>query len=72
MGGPLGPSPSGMEWLLFPLYFLAKVAFVVGLLSAMRGAFSRMRVDQMVSFAMRYLVPISLAQVALTLIWGAP
>jgi len=69
LGGPVGPSPAGLEWLVYPAYFLIKLALVVAILAFIRGLFARARIDQMVSFGLRYLVPISLAQVAATILW---
>ncbi|MDH7555754.1 MAG: complex I subunit 1/NuoH family protein [Candidatus Methanosuratincola sp.] len=69
LGGPIGPSHAGLEWLLYPAYFLLKLALVVAVLALVRGLFARVRIDQMVSFGMRYLVPLSLAQVAATILW---
>ncbi len=69
LGGPFGPSPAGLEWALYPAYFLLKLALVVAALALIRGLFARARIDQMVSFGMMYLVPLSLAQVAATILW---
>ncbi|MEJ5292610.1 MAG: complex I subunit 1 family protein [Candidatus Methanosuratincola sp.] len=69
LGGPVGPSPSGMEWIAYTAYFLLKVAIIVSILAIIRGLFARARIDQMVSFGIRYLVPLSLAQVAATVLW---
>ena len=69
LGGPVGPSPAGLEWLVYPAYFLIKLALVVAILAFIKGLFARARIDQMVSFGLRYLVPISLAQVAATILW---
>ncbi len=69
LGGPIGPSPAGLEWLVYPAYFMIKLALVVSMLAFIRGLFARVRIDQMVSFGLRYLVPISLAQVAATILW---
>lgn len=65
LGGPLGPAPPSAEHLLYPLYFLAKTAFVVFLLSLIRAASARIRLDQFVALCWRYLVPVSFAYLAL-------
>ena len=50
------------------LVFLIKVLFVVVLLTIMRTAFARLRIDQMISFCWKVLAPVSLAQVLIDLI----
>ena len=51
----------------FVLY-LAKVLFVVVLLSLLRTIFARMRIDQMIDFCWKYLVPCALLQLLLDLV----
>jgi NADH-quinone oxidoreductase subunit H len=62
LGGPNGPMIPGLEPLLRPVYFIAKTILVLYILSAIRSLFARLRIDQMVSFSWKYLVPISLFQ----------
>ena len=62
LGGPSGPMIPGLEPLLRPVYFIAKTMLVLYILSAIRSLFARLRIDQMVSFSWKYLVPISLFQ----------
>jgi len=62
LGGPSGPMIPGLEPLLRPVYFIAKTILVLYILSAIRSLFARLRIDQMVSFSWKYLVPISLFQ----------
>lgn len=50
------------------LVFLVKVLVVVVLLTIMRTAFARLRIDQMISFCWKVLAPVSLAQVLIDLI----
>jgi NADH-quinone oxidoreductase subunit H len=45
------------------LFYIIKTLFVVFLLSAMRAAMARLRLEQMVKFCWRVLTPIALAQV---------
>ncbi|MBO3755284.1 MAG: NADH-quinone oxidoreductase subunit H, partial [Candidatus Brockarchaeota archaeon] len=45
-----------------PVYFILKTILVLYILSAVRSLFARLRIDQMVSFSWKYLVPISLFQ----------
>jgi len=65
LGGPLGPAPPGLEKILNPVYFLIKTIIVLIILSTIRALFARFRIDQMVAFAWKYLVPISLLQLFL-------
>ena len=69
LGGPLGPAPTGTETFLFPVYFVLKTMLVLAILVTIRGIFARVRIDQMVSFAWRYLIPLSLLQIMLTILW---
>jgi len=69
LGGPLGLPPQWAEGIAFPVYFLLKTVAILLILTIIRGIFARVRIDQMVAFAWRYLIPLSFLQVALTLIW---
>ena len=48
--------------------FIMKVLFIVGLISVSRTIFARMRIDQMVSFCWKYVVPLALIQTVINLI----
>jgi NADH-quinone oxidoreductase subunit H len=50
------------------ILFLVKVFFVVFLLSLMRAALARFRMDQMIDFCWKVLAPVSLAQILIDLI----
>ncbi len=63
----LGGFPGGI--LLGGLQLLIKTAFVVFLLSVIRAAFARIRIDQIVSFSWKYLAPASLLQLLIVLIF---
>jgi NADH-quinone oxidoreductase subunit H len=65
LGGPSGPIISGLEPVLYPIYFLLKTFFVLFLLTTLRALFARLRIDQMVNFSWKYLVPIAILQVLL-------
>lgn len=71
LGGPLGPSTDALSPAIFPIYFIAKTLFVIMILTVMKSVFARVRIDQMVSFAWQYLIPLSLVQIMITLIWRA-
>lgn len=59
---------SGGIWL-GGLQLVIKTAFVVFLLSVVRAAFARIRIDQIVSFSWKYLAPASLVQLLIVLIF---
>lgn len=50
------------------LAFLVKVLFVVFLLTLMRTALARLRIDQMVAFCWKVLAPVALAQILIDLV----
>jgi NADH-quinone oxidoreductase subunit H len=62
----LGGFPGGI-WL-GALQLLIKTSFIVFLLSVIRAAFARIRIDQIVSFSWKYLAPASLVQLLLVLV----
>jgi len=62
----LGGFPGGI-WL-GGLQLLIKTSFIVFLLSVVRAAFARIRIDQIVSFSWKYLAPVSLVQLLIVLI----
>ncbi len=47
------------------ILFLAKVIFIVALISLLRTTVARLRIDQMLDFCWRYLVPLALLQLML-------
>ena len=48
--------------------FLLKVMAIVALLSLLRAIFARLRIDQMIGFCWRYLVPVALMQILVNLV----
>lgn len=56
--------PLGLRFLLF----IAEVLVVVSLLSLLRTVVARLRIDQMIDFCWKYLVPLALFQLVLNLI----
>jgi NADH-quinone oxidoreductase subunit H len=64
LGGPQGP------WYLSPMVFFAKFLFCVFILSNLRAAFARYRIDQLLSGAWKYLTPLALLQIILIGAWG--
>ncbi len=62
LAGVIGP------WYLSILLFLVKCCFLVGVLATFRAMMARLRIQQMTSFCWKYLVPISLVQMAVIVI----
>lgn len=74
LGGWRGPGVSFIP-ALGPLYFTIKVVAIVFILMWIRGTLPRFRIDQMLAFAWKVLVPASLANllwVAIVLKLGLP
>ncbi len=65
-GGWLGPGLSG-EWGI--LWFLFKVYLVVMVIFWIRGTFPRLRIDQLMAFAWKVVVPLSFLSVVVTAIY---
>lgn len=63
LGGPSGPIVAGLETVLYPIYFLLKTLFVLFLLTTLRALFARLRIDQMVNFSWKYLVPLAILHI---------
>lgn len=51
----------------FVIYF-AEVLFIIGLIALLRTIFARLRMDQMVSFCWKYMVPLGIIQLLINLI----
>ena len=56
LGGWLGPIAAYLGWL----WFLLKVAVVAFLFIWVRATFPRLRIDQLMAFAWKFLLPLSL------------
>ena len=54
-------------WLGF-IVFIAKVLFVVVLISLLRTIFARLRIDQMINFCWKYMVPFAMLQLIINLV----
>jgi len=67
--GGAGPIFEGihpwMQMLLSTFFFVVKTVVILLILSTIRALFARLRIDQMVDFSWKYLVPISLLQMIL-------
>ena len=65
-GGWSGPVLSG-EWGI--IWFLAKVYLVILVIFWVRGTFPRLRIDQLMGFAWKVMVPLSFLSVVMTAIY---
>ncbi len=63
LGGWSGPFLSGQ---LGALWFLAKLGFFVFLFIWIRATFPRLRIDQIMAFAWKFLLPLALINIAVT------
>jgi NADH-quinone oxidoreductase subunit H len=64
--GPLVPGLGGA--IVSTIIFVIKSIVVLLLLTVIRAAMSRLRIDQMVNFAWKYLVPLSIFQLLLAVV----
>jgi NADH-quinone oxidoreductase subunit H len=62
----LGGFPGGL--ILGFVYFVVKTLFVIFLLSLIRALTSRIRIDQVISFSWRYLAPLAVLQLLVTIV----
>jgi NADH-quinone oxidoreductase subunit H len=60
LGGPIGPVIPGLEPVLYTVYFLLKSLVVLAVFTLVRALFARLRIDQMISFSWRYLMPLAM------------
>jgi NADH-quinone oxidoreductase subunit H len=66
LGGPMpliDLEPIYLSWICGALIFLLKTLFVVFLLILIKSAVARIRTDQMISLAYKWLIPLSLVQI---------
>ena len=66
LGGPmplLFTEPAYLSWIWGATMFLLKTLFVVFLLIVMKSAVARIRTDQMISLAYKWLIPLTLIQI---------
>lgn len=67
LGGWQGPF-AGQIPLLGPVYFMAKTFFIYVVIQWIKGTFPRMRVDQMMQFAWKVLVPLVLTLILVQMV----
>jgi len=66
LGGPmplLDIEPIFLSWISGALVFLLKTLFVIFLLILIKSAVARIRTDQMISLAYKWLIPLTLVQI---------
>jgi NADH-quinone oxidoreductase subunit H len=71
LGGPmplLSLQPVYLSWVLGGVIFLLKTLFVVLLLILIKSAVARIRTDQMISFAYKWLIPLTFVQIFIIII----
>ncbi|HVQ01308.1 MAG TPA: complex I subunit 1 family protein [Candidatus Thermoplasmatota archaeon] len=71
LGGPLplvSLQPVFLSWIVAAVVFLLKTLFVILLLILIKSAVARIRTDQMISFAYRWLIPLTFIQIFLIII----
>jgi NADH-quinone oxidoreductase subunit H len=66
LGGPIGPVIPGLEPVLYTLYFILKSLVVLAIFTLVRALFARLRIDQMVAFSWKYLMPPAMILIILT------
>lgn len=60
-----------MNWIPSPIWFIGKALFVSYIIIWFKWTFPRVRIDQMLSFEWKYLMPISLANLLLMTVFVA-
>lgn len=58
----------GVHWALGLALYLVKILFILALVALARTLFARLRIDQMVDFCWRYLLPAALVQLLLSVV----
>jgi NADH-quinone oxidoreductase subunit H len=48
--------------------YVTEVLCIVGLISLLRTVFARLRIDQMIKFCWKYMVPLAFVQLCLSLV----
>ena len=62
------PFGLNVNWALGFLLFIIKVVFIISLISLLRTVVARLRIDQMINFCWKVLVPLALLQLLLNLV----
>ncbi len=68
--GPINPTaPTWLAGLVGLIWFLAKVYLVILVIFWIRGTLPRLRIDQLMAFAWKVVVPLSFANIVITAIY---
>jgi NADH-quinone oxidoreductase subunit H len=70
LGGPmplLVTEPVYLSWIVGALLFLLKTLFIIFLLILIKSAVARIRTDQMISLAYKWLIPLTLVQILIAI-----
>jgi len=62
LGAGAGPGVEALPWLKV-IWFLSKVCMLIGIMIWLRGTLPRLRVDQLMSFAWKFLLPLSILNI---------
>jgi len=62
LGAGAGPGVESLPWLKI-VWFLAKVCILIGVMIWLRGTLPRLRVDQLMGFAWKFLLPLSILNI---------
>ena len=62
LGAGGGPGVAALPWLKV-IWFLAKVCILIGVMIWLRGTLPRLRVDQLMGFAWKFLLPLSILNI---------
>ena len=62
LGAGGGPGVEALPWLKV-IWFLAKVCVLIGVMIWLRGTLPRLRVDQLMGFAWKFLLPLSILNI---------
>lgn len=71
LGGPypiVATNPVWLSWIIAAVVFLLKTFFVVFILILIKAAVARIRTDQMINLAYKWLIPLVLVQVFLVIV----
>ena len=68
LGGWSAPLPF-LGWMPTYVWFMAKLMFIVCLFIWVRGTLPRLRVDQLLNFAWKFMLPMSLLNLVVTAVW---
>ena len=64
-GGGAGPGVTALPWLS-SVWFLAKIFALIAVMIWLRGTLPRLRVDQLMGFAWKFLLPLSILNIFIT------